>query len=346
MGLCEVCLLRNIRLTYSLAGGGVRGAWLGAVWLAFSPYFLELWVGQFTFLLGCLLFWSVLALERGRTGTALGWWTASVLWKPASLLWLPLWLALRPPPNLHFSLLTSHFSIPGRFRPGLALCAVLLALNGVYFAFFPADWRVFVDTNLHPLPSWHAGNVGLSGLIYHFTGRESFVPVRLVLTAILVLPALWVTFRRPPNLHFALSNSHFSILAALWTALYFLVYKDVWEHHLTLLLPFLVLALWRAPSRFLVGITVLLALPSPFILYDVPGLGFTSDPQPYFSWSVSLLHHSWRVIPVLLLYGHWLRMGWPAQLRAAGAKPLRRGSDARSPRIVAGSKERSGFGGG
>jgi hypothetical protein len=88
----------------------------------------------------------------------------------------------------------------------------------------------------------------------------------------------------------------------------------VWEHHLTLLLPFLVLGLWRAPSRLLGLLVLLLALPSPFALYDVRGLGFNVDPQPYFGPAISLQHHSWRVVPLLLLYGYWLRKAWTDKL--------------------------------
>lgn len=115
LGVCEVVLLTNVRVTYTRTGKGLRGALLAALWLVFTPYFLELWVGQFTFLLGSMLFWSVLAYQKGRGKTAQGWWIASVLWKPASLLWVPVWLRER------------------RFWPGLLLCGLLLLGNLVYF---------------------------------------------------------------------------------------------------------------------------------------------------------------------------------------------------------------------
>jgi hypothetical protein len=286
LAVCELCLLQNVRLTYQRAGRGVRGARLGAVWLIFCPYFLELWIGQFTFVLGSLLFWTVLACETGRGKAAQGWWIASVLWKPASLLWAPIWLRER------------------RWWPGLLLCGLLLAGNLFYFRFFPADWPLFLETNFQSMPTWHAGNVGLSGLVYHFTGPSAlFHAVRVSLSLALVLPALWITLRPLPRER----RPPFWLLASLWTCLYFLVYKDVWEHHLTLLLPFLVLALWRSPTPLLIGLVILLALPSPFVLYDPPGLGFNVDPQPFFSSRTSLLHHSWRVVPLLALYGLWLK---------------------------------------
>jgi hypothetical protein len=312
LAVCELCLLYNTRETYRRSGAGLRGALLASLWLVFTPFFLELWVGQFTFLLGSLLFWSVLAIQDGRHHAAQGWWIISVLWKPASLLWIPLWLRER------------------RHWAGLALCGLLVLGNLLYFLFFPQDWAVFREANVHPLPTWHAGNIGLSGLIYHFTGKGPlFQPVRLFLTAALIAPVLWITLWPRPGAGARVKEGDpgrptptdagprlnpepapFWLLAALWTSLYFLVYKDVWEHHLTMLLPFLVLGLWHAPSRLLLVLVVLLALPSPFFFYDVPRLGFNVDPQPYFSPAVSLLHHSWRVVPLLLLYGHWLALAW------------------------------------
>jgi hypothetical protein len=281
LAFCELCLIRNIGLTNQLAGGGLRAAKLGFVWLAFTPFFLELWMGQFTFLLGSLLFWSILAYESGREGAARRWWIVSVLWKPASLLWLPIWLREK-----------HHWK-------AVAFCFLALLANGAYFLVFRSDWPLFKETNLDSTPTWHAGNLGLSALIYSFTGKGPVYAItRMAVTGLLLAPAVWCTFRarRTPVWQ----------LGALWTCAYFLIYKDVWEHHLTLLLPFLVLSILRAPSRITTWVVVLLALPSPFVFYDVPGIGFNIDPQPLFSPEVSLLHHSWRVLPLLALYLHWV----------------------------------------
>lgn len=303
LGLCELCMIHNVRETYRRAGRGRRGALLASVWLAFSPFFLELWVGQFTFLLGTLLFLSALSMEDGDPGRAQAWWTTSVLWKPASLLWVPIWARDR------------------RHWRGVAVCMVLLAANLVYFHYFPADWKVFADTNLNPTPTWHAGNLGLSGLIFQFTRRTPyFLPVRYVFHVLVLLPALWVTFRPCLRKMEERVDPPFWLLAAVWTCSYFLIYKDVWEHHLTLLLPFMVLGLLHRPSRLLAVIVALLALPSPFVFYDIPKLGFNVDPQPYFPLWISILHHSWRVVPLVVLYVLWLRMaGRPGELKPVTA---------------------------
>jgi len=306
LGINELCLLHNARLTWRRSGGGSRGAWLCAVWLTFTPLFAHMWQGQFTLLLGSMLFWSVLALEDGQWRRAQAWWIASVLWKPAAVFWLPLWVRDR------------------RFWPGVGLTGALLLANGLYFWCFPRDYALFSLMNLEIASLFVASNIGLSALIHDLTRSGALYAVaRQVVTGILLVPALWVTFyplfrsARQPNRPGQAAETPSDagappvwLLAALWTALFFLVYKEVWEQHLVMLLPFLVLGLWRAPSRLQTALVVLLALPSPFVFYDVPGLAPGVDPQPYFSRAVSLVHHSWRVVPLLVLYGHWLWLAW------------------------------------
>ena len=287
LAICEACLLWNMHQTYRRAGGGLRGAVLSSVWLCFSPLFLEFWVGQFTFFLGTLLFYATLALEEGHWQSAQRLWLLSVLWKPASLLWAPIWLHNR------------------RFWRGLAAAGLLLVVDqATYFALVPGDWQLFSGTNFQSTPTWHAGNIGLSALIYQFTGNSpTYTWMRWMCTAVLLVPLLLLTVRpiRPER-----AALEYRLRASLWTLLYFLLYKDVWEHHLTLLLPFLILALLRAPSPLLWILTLSFLLPSPFVLYDLPRLGVNVDPQPYWSFGASVVQHAWRVVPLVILYGTWL----------------------------------------
>lgn len=107
-------------------------------------------------------------------------------------------------------------------------------------------------------------------------------------------------------------------------ASFLLVYKDVWEHHYLLLLPFFCL-LWlssverrRCPTRatlkepsvvqgwaFLrrlsLGVFCLLTLPSPFadtVFRRVTDVRFATRAD----LSVLALHHLWKPFPVLLLF--------------------------------------------
>jgi len=80
--LCELALIRNIRLTLEMAPNKARRSVATALWLLFSSYYLELFVGQFTFLTASLVFWSWLGWQskdrRNRIGAEIAF--ASAVW--------------------------------------------------------------------------------------------------------------------------------------------------------------------------------------------------------------------------------------------------------------------------
>ncbi|MGV3719791.1 MAG: cysteine peptidase family C39 domain-containing protein [Actinomycetota bacterium] len=381
--LCELALLRNIRLTVSLCSrrsgvggrgpggdngagdadgaagspgsgtGGVSGLQevfahphsLAALWLLFSPYYLELYVGQFTFITASLVFWAYLswssrtanpdqlqstsrshprpsASSAGKSplsrlfacfaGKSLGdlAWAAAVLLKMMPLLFLPIAL------------------IRGRWKSAVATMAVLVVSSWVYFQRFPADWRIFTDTNADPVPTWHAGNQGLMALLYALSGERVAVYLVYRNIAMVLVGALlaWLMYRAWKGSGFRVQGSggagatdgsvagspllHYSttpllLLYAALSAGYLLCYKDVWEHHYVLLLPPLVLLALRRESPWLwLPPFLVSALPTLFALYDVPGIGYNEDPQRYWVPSVSLLHHAWKPVAPL-----WLTLG-------------------------------------
>ncbi len=56
---------RSAALLTSAAPSRTRVAIAAAMWLCFTPYYLELYVGQFTFITASLVFWAYLAWESG-----------------------------------------------------------------------------------------------------------------------------------------------------------------------------------------------------------------------------------------------------------------------------------------
>jgi hypothetical protein len=349
--LCELALLRNIRLTWELAhhepartGDTETGReewpscrWvrqslahpytLTALWLLFSPYYLELYVGQFTFITASLVFWAYLGWQRcsprrhGDTERLQGLPTTRDSYPllsvspclrgefKADLFWAAaVWLKMMPLLYLPIALLR------GRWKSAAATVAVLGVTSWVYFQRFPGDWKVFTDTNADPRPTWHAGNQGLMALLYALSGEHVgvYLQYRLVALAVVGMLLLWLTYRawqaerQPAQASPTLQHSSTPLLHlyALASAAYLLLYKDVWEHHYVLLLPPLVLLALRRESPwvwlppFLVS-----ALPTLFALYDVPGLGYNEDPQHYWLPTVSLLHHAWKPVAPLWLAG-------------------------------------------
>ncbi|MFB3910261.1 MAG: glycosyltransferase family 87 protein, partial [Candidatus Eisenbacteria bacterium] len=117
--------------------------WQAAVWLGFTPFYLEQWMGQFSFLMAALL-WIVLrptlpdrprqAREDTPRGAAFVSWAASI--------------AIKSYPAL--------FALPylrrGRWRP-VALCAAAVVLvSAPYYLARPDDVGQFLRLNFHGLP--------------------------------------------------------------------------------------------------------------------------------------------------------------------------------------------------
>ena len=90
----------------------------------------------------------------------------------------------------------------------------------------------------------------------------------------------------------------------MWTMVYFFVFREVWEYHYVLLLPFLVLYYARTRSRTLWVVYALAALPTAFVLYDVPG------DNPEASWGAfpNILNHAFKVVPLVWLFV-WTALG-------------------------------------
>lgn len=307
--LCELALLRNIRLTWERAPAPRTGLACCALWLLYTPYFLELYVGQFTFLTASLVFWAYLAWqEPGRRPRRAGdaFWAVAVWLKMMPLLFLPLAL------------------LRGRWRAAALAPLLLVAGSWLYFAHFPDDWAVFQDTNLSPLPTFHAGNQGLMALLYAAVGEraDAYRVARWAVLALVGAALAWLTWRawaairpnkaprkkgvRRAAAHVTRRDAErplLSLYAAL-SAAYLLTYKDVWEHHSVLLLPPLVLLALRKESRRLwLPPFIVCALPGLFALYDLPHLGYNEEPQPYWSGAVSLIQHGWKPLAPLWLMG-------------------------------------------
>ena len=325
---CELALLRNIRLTLEVAPDRRTGQVAVALWLLSAPYYLELFVGQFTFITASLVFWAYLGWQtqerrpppeppRGKARRAVrkaggrraegqwtggrwvdGFWAAAVWLKMMPLLFLPVVL------------------LRGRWKGALA-AGMALALSSVtYFSSFPQDWAVFAATNAVEAPAGHAGNLGLMAFLYHAAGERQ-VAYRLERAAVLLLVGsglAWLTYQAWQSLRARVGDGESRMLRlyAGCSAAYLLAYKDVWEHHYVLLLPPLVLLALRRENPWLwLPPFLISALPGLFALYDVPSIGYNEDPQVYWRPATSLLHHGGKPLAPL-----WLMAGLLIQSRA------------------------------
>ncbi len=292
----ELFLAANLYLTWRWVEGPRRGLAL-FMWLAFSPYFLELYMGQVSFWAASLLFWLIVGLHSGRRWATGLCWAGALLVKPNALILAPALLRLRAWRVLVLGL----------------LAGLLTSLP--YFLLHPDSWGTFFAANIYGAPVQgaltHAGNLGLQGGLVSVVAQLAERPLAELTTladlplagraviycsqAAILVAALVATYRGRDALP----------LLALWMCTFFLVYKDVWEHHYVFLQPVLVALYAHSGSPKLLWIFALIALPTPFVFFDLePGVYGPIDPERTWGPVASIAYRSTKLIPLgYLWYG-------------------------------------------
>ncbi len=296
--ISELVLAADLWLTWRWAPAGMVRSLALCMWLVPTPLYLELYMGQVSLWAASLLFALFYALDRDQRRTAGLAWTGAVLLKPNALLLLPALVRQR------------------RYLP-LALCgAVVVGTSLPHFLAHPGSWSVFASANLGSQQVegalTHAGNLGLwgglvsavakvAGLSLAHLSHLGNLPgwgqgVVLLGPAMVVAASLYATFR--PR------STDPVLLHTLWLSAFFLVYKDVWEHHYVFLLPVLVVLYLRRPEPWLLVAFALLALPTPLYFLDLyPGVKGSIDPERAWSLWTSLAYRSTKLLPVALVWG-------------------------------------------
>jgi len=103
-------------------------------------------------------------------------------------------------------------------------------------------------------------------------------------------------------------------IIALWICTFFLIYKDIWEHHYVFLLPIFIALYAQSFSPKLLWLLAFIALPTPFIFIDIESGSYGAiDPEREWAIGTSLLYRSSKLLPLAYL--------WFALCRANIAKP-------------------------
>lgn len=276
-----------------------------AVWLGFFPFYLEQWMGQYSFLMAAFL-WVMMrpgsgfgqAAEEPRRGTdavsplglrapAFWAWTASVALKSFTALFALSFLRRK------------------MIRPVLWCAGIVLVLCAPYWIARPEDVKPFLALNLRPFPpAVYDGTLGASAFVrligwslpaevagrrLVFGSRDIYagnLPIFAV-NALIVAVTLWIVLRRGRRMPLDLQMS-------LWLLAFFLTFKDIWEYHYVMLLP-VVSALGLAyRSRLALWMGVLLALPTPFALL--------ARPDGSLGMGANVIHHACKALPTLALF--------------------------------------------
>ena len=287
----EVVLLACVALTWRVVADPDRRARLAAMWLCYTPYYLELYMGQFSLVQGALVYVALLAVMRPAMGRWLGpSWIASVLWKQNT------------------ALLGPTMARMGRWRVLGILLALLLLTAGPYFVLVPGSLAAFARNFASDPPWFQLGNLGFRQFVFDaMWSCGDVLAIEIPAAAYRwAQSAVFVIALGVPLALTALDHQP-DVLSqlALWMSAYFVAYHHVWEHHYVMILPVLVALTIRQESPWTWAVYLLLALPTPFYLIDPQGQVAVLDAMRWTPirplWQ-DLAYHAAKALPVLLLY--------------------------------------------
>lgn len=288
----ELTLLACAYVSWRTARDPRQGVILISMWLCFTPYYLELYMGQFSMVQAALVLALLLAAERAIWDWRFGWpWIMSLLWKQNTALLIPVLLRLK------------------RWRALLWGGLAVLATSLPYFVRYPGTLGVFLGNLRSGPPAPQLGNLGVRQFLYSlasalwpdWSSDTHLWLQRLWVLAILGL-ALWLTWRvrRPDPVP----------LICLWVTSFFLLYHHVWEHHYVMLLPVYVVLYRRDRAWLIIVLYALTALWTPYVLIDPRGLAAYHMPMrwtPLEPRIVDVLYHACKALPTLALWGYLAR---------------------------------------
>ncbi len=278
--LCvELLLLFNIFLISKYEAPRYLKILVTGLWLAYSPFYVELHIGQQSMVTVTLLhlmgYFHIIRWTRSRdTG-----YIFSVLWKLNTLIFLPLWVKFK------------------RFNPLLILFSLVLILSLPYFMVVPGSFAEFSSYFHHKFIALGPNSMGLwafaGTLVQKLTPHSPWLGNALKIWSLIILSCAGLVTLLPRRINFIYG-------IALWTSVYFLSYQYVWEHHYVMMLPAVTLLTlhdrswkWLIPGIFF-------ALPTPYIFLNDPSL-----PMPQINWSIFelFLYHGIKVIPAAAIFG-------------------------------------------
>jgi hypothetical protein len=285
------------------------------LWLGFFPFYLEQWMGQFSFLMAVFL-WIVLRAEmRDRAESA----------PPMRSAGAPFWAWVASVALKSYTALFAFTYLRRRTIRPVVLCAGLVALASLpYFLIHREDLRLFYEMNLgRRWPIIHPGTLGataflrllgwkllpdeLAGHLLDFRVFDVFVgnvPV-LCVNAFVVGCSLWLVLRHG-------NRTSLDLQLGMWILTFFLVFEHIWEYHYVMLLPVVTALGLSYGSLFVFSMGVLLALPTPFALF-----ARTDHTLPF---AADLVEHGVKAVPTYALFA-WTVL---RSIRHA-RKPLRAG---------------------
>ncbi|MCB1194987.1 DUF2029 domain-containing protein [bacterium] len=246
--------------------------------LVFTPYYLDMYMGQTNTLMAFLISLLMLCSVRGNK-------------KPVTALALSLNIKMN-------TFLCIPVYIANRWWKALFMTAALSAV--VFFPYFlihPKDLSYFLKYVCGaPLDYFYqAGNIGiyplLADIVSMVSDNKRIIPVAHTLWVVSVLCIAGYV-------HVRTRTTDPIDCIVLWMSTFFISFKFVWEHHLVMFLPLLAMEFSRNDRRSIGIIWILLALPTPFCLLNMDlGSGYT-EVQEYWTHAESMVYHAGKILPM------------------------------------------------
>ncbi len=279
-------------LSYRLGRGPSERAILGSMWLLFTPFYLEIYLGQFSVIQGAWVLLMLLALSGRQPAWLLdASWATSLIWKQNTALLTPALLRDR------------------KWRALVVGAGAVLLTSVPYFAQYPDSIWQFAGNLVSGAPSPQLGNLGVRQLLYSIISAmwpslpaAVHASVQSVWVIAVLGAGLAVTFagkRKDPVL-----------ATCFWFTTYFLVYHHVWEHHYVMLLPVFVMMYHRYRSPWVLIAYGMVALWTPYALIDPGGMASYHAPMrwtPLDPPGLDVLYHASKAAPAL---GLWIGQAW------------------------------------
>ena len=258
--------------------------WLTATTLLLisSPYFLELYMGQLTFATVALCGIALL-LPRGPVT-----FTVSTLLKPLTLVALPALLRR------------------GYWRYAVSAVAAVVVFSLPYFLLHPADWKHFTEANFNLEGGLGTGNHGFLMLL-HLMTQDLGISWLSSHWGSATGALRWFILAAAALLVVGSKTRHVILGVCALLLAHFITYQHVWEHHLSavMVIGALLLAV-EAKQKWFVGAVlvsmVLLAIPTPYVLFDVAKDPRLWDPASRWPRAASYLIVLPKVVPTIVLF--------------------------------------------
>ena len=266
-------------LTHRICKALDRPKWVEFIaigmWLCFSPIYVELFMGQITLIVALLTFFSLYAETRKKEAQGTFFWTLACLIKQFPYFLTP-------------SILSS-----GRTRK-VIFNIIIFSIATITFGlgFFINYYLGYARIRSSKVYT-HYGNFDLRSVIYEFGTFITTSPSWLEKN-ILWINILLVTVFIGLSIIATIYSRDYLVSICLFVCSYFIIFSGVWEHHFTLILPFIILLWIRDDSRnkwFFIFLFI--AIPTPFIILEL---------CKCWHFPYSLLYRCSKFVPILILF--------------------------------------------